>query len=703
VRRNWRKKQVNVLTRWICIIALVLAVLPSGEAFAQSLAAATSQPASVQDNIRKILPELLESSTGAAAVEKLGAMQDAHVLLVFQRIIDRTIYTWKDKLVFVPDDSQKDDKGQDVAKIYDLFAPADSSGKPVATPIETVAKGDLSSKDFAPPRAVRTQINNALRVLGLKVNDASIRRAAARDLGTRRQVDALPDLREAAAKDANSSVRHDAQESIDLIIASGADPAATPQQRTDAIVALGKMKSLRALDMLTEMSAKKDISPGDAAACKTALAQIHRHQSISQWLQNIFSGISLGSIYVLLALGLAITFGLMGVINMAHGEMMMIGAITTWACYEFIGSRLPDAYFDWYYVIAFPASFLTAAAVGLLIEISIVRFLYKRPLDSMLATIGVSYILIQAVRLWKGDNLGMRGPSWAGGNWEILQDVVLPYNRLFLIALTVFCILSVIALFRYTRMGLMIRATVQNREMAQALGVNTRLVDMFTFAFGAGLAGLAGYGIVLTSNPTPEMGQTFIVKSFLTVVVGGVGKLAGVIVSGLSLGFIEKMLEPITFITKPLRMFDATWAQVAGLVLVVLFMQRKPGGLFPEKGRMADQPTDGLASGRDLHLRWAHPRAGALCDGLHAARVCQQAGLHPRVCDLRDRAGFTLGIHRCAQPLPVPLLRHWRLLHGAVSDQLWPAGWGNAQHPAGVVRGDVGCKRGAAALVSVVL
>jgi ABC-type branched-subunit amino acid transport system permease subunit len=168
--------------------------------------------------------------------------------------------------------------------------------------------------------------------------------------------------------------------------------------------------------------------------------------------------------------------------------------------------------------------------------------------------------------------------------------VVLPYARLFVIGLTAFCVLSVIVIFRYTRIGLLIRATVQNREMAQALGVNTRRVDMFTFAFGAGLAGLAGYGIVLTgTNPTPEMGQTFIVKSFLTVVVGGVGKLLGVIVSGLGLGFIEKLLEPIAIIQKPLRIFDATWAQVAALVIVILFMQRRPSGLFPDKGRSADQ------------------------------------------------------------------------------------------------------------------
>jgi urea transport system permease protein len=578
-----------LLIGWLVCPAAAQQPPPPAAAVAAPPTSAPADEKKLESQIRQILPQLAETNTGPAAVEELVALREAQVLTVFQRLIDRTVYTIDGKLVFIPDDFKKDDKGVETARVYDLFAAGSESGTITADPIRTVTKEEMSGKDFSMPRPVRTQINNALRVLGLKVNDDAIRRTAARDLGNRRQADALPDLREAASNDPSSKVRHDATESVHLIIASGSDPSSKPEDRIASVARLGELNSLRALDMLKEQAAKPDLSPADKAVYEMAISRIEWHKSITSWVQNLFSGLSAGSIYVLLALGLAITFGLMGVINMAHGEMMMIGAITTWACFEFISPHLPAAYFDWYYVIAFPASFITAAIVGLIIEITIVRHLYKRPLDSMLATIGVSYILIQAVRLWKGDNLGMRGPDWANGNWEIFQDVVLPNNRLFLIVLTIFCILSVVVIFRYTRIGLLIRATVQNREMAQALGVNTRLVDMFTFAFGAGLAGLAGYGIVLTSNPTPEMGQTFIVKSFLTVVVGGVGKLAGVVISGLGLGFIEKLLEPLSLIEKPIHIFDATWAQVAALVVVVLFMQRKPGGLFPEKGRMADQ------------------------------------------------------------------------------------------------------------------
>ncbi|MBC7785079.1 MAG: urea ABC transporter permease subunit UrtB [Burkholderiales bacterium] len=583
--------------RWVMLVVLlgcVCATLFQAEIYAQTPAVPptsitpATQPASIEDTIRSLIPALKEREPGLEALSKLQAMRDARVLHLLEHIRDRSVYEYKSQFVFVPVVRDDPVKGK-VAEVYDLFAPVDAAGNAVGVPMEVVALEELKDKDFTPQRAVRTQILNALRVLGLKMDDPGLRRNAARDLGNKRQADAMPELREIASKDSDDAVRLEAEQSVQLIIASGFDTAATPQQKIAAVARLGELKSIRALDLLKEQAAAPGISATDAAIYQTAIEKIERHLSISNWISNVFFGLSAGSIFVLLALGLAITFGLMGVINMAHGEMMMIGAVTTWACCEFIGPLLPAGWFDWYYVIAFPLSFLIAAGVGLVVELTIVKHLYKRPLDSLLATIGVSYVLIQAVRLWKGDNLGIRLPAWAGGNWEIFQDVVLPYQRLFLISLTAFCVISVILLFRYTRLGLMIRATVQNREMAQSLGVNTRMVDMLTFAFGAGLAGLAGYGIVLTSNPTPEMGQTYIVKSFLTVVVGGVGKLAGVIVSGLSLGFIEKLLEPIVLIEKPLRIFDSTWAQVAALLLVIGFMQRKPAGLFPDKGRMADQ------------------------------------------------------------------------------------------------------------------
>ena len=595
--RRRRRRQSG----WVLLLAVGLAAWAARVATAQDAAPAPAAPATapsaavvpppadaVDESIRKTLPELLDAKTGPAAVEKLSALRDARVLLAFKRIQDRHTYTWQGQIVFVPGFS-RDAAGGEVARVYDLLVPVDDAGAITGNPVATVPKAELSRKEFSPPRPVRNVIGNALRMLGLKVNDPAIRRNAARDLGNRRVLDALPELRALAQSDPDADVRRAARESAHLIVASGSDPRATPEERRAAMAALGELGSLRSLDMLKDLLAKGGLTEGQHAAGAAAVKQIERHKSITGWIQNVFSGLSAGSIYVLLALGLAITFGLMGVINMAHGEMLMIGAVTTWACHEFTSPLLPPAYFDWYYVIAFPLSFLTAALVGLAMEVSVVRWLYKRPLDSLLATIGLSYVLIQAVRSWKGDNLGMRGPSWAGRNVEIIRDVVLPYNRLFLICLTVFCVLSVVVIFRYTRVGLMIRATVQNREMAQALGVNTRLVDMFTFAFGAGLAGLAGYGIVLTTTPTPEMGQTYVVKTFLTVVVGGVGELAGVVLSGLGLGFVEKMLEPITVMTQPVRIFDATWAHVAALLLVVLFMQRRPAGLFPEKGRAADQ------------------------------------------------------------------------------------------------------------------
>jgi len=569
-------------------LLLIVLVMLAGSVSAQDAPPAATQPVSVEDQIRKLVPLLQERDTAKPALEQLQALRDERVLRLFEHIRDNALYTYEADIVYVPIIREEPGKGK-VADIYDLFAPGDAAGLPVGAPLEVVAEADLKNKEFSPPRVIRRQILDALRVLGLKMDAPALRKNAARDLGNRRQADALPDLRAIAAADPDAGVRRSAQESVDLIVAAGADATATPRQRMSAVASLGALQSIRALDLLKKLAAKPGVNGGDAATYRTAIGKIERHQSVTNWIKNVFFGLSAGSIFVLLALGLAITFGLMGVINMAHGEMMMLGAVTTWACHEYIGNNLSPSWFNWYYVIAFPASFIVAALFGLLIEVSIVRWLYKRPLDSLLATIGVSYILIQLVRNWKGDNLGMRTPTWAGRSWEIFQDVLLPYNRLFLIALTIFCLLSVVVLFRYTRLGLMIRATVQNREMAQALGVNTRLVDMTTFAFGAGLAGLAGYGIVLTSNPSPEIGQTFIVKSFLTVVVGGVGKLAGVIFSGLGLGFIEKLLEPITIITQPLKIFDATWAQVAGLLAVILFMQRRPAGMFPDKGRMADQ------------------------------------------------------------------------------------------------------------------
>jgi urea transport system permease protein len=525
---------------------------------------------------------LTERDTAEDAVPALVALGDARVKFVLARVDAREVAIYQDRPVFVPASDTEDG-----VTIYPLTVELDDSGRVIGEPIATIATSELA--DFRAQRKARKGIRLALSVIGLYLEDPVERGAAAKEVGNKRLLESLPRLRELADSDANAKVQRLAEESVQLIVLSGTDPEADQAARIAAAVRLGELDSIRGLQLLQD-SLKEDWVDGAAAkAIATSIGQIERHQVFTDWVQHAFSGLSLGSVLLLIALGLAITFGLMGVINMAHGEMLMIGAVTSWACFEFIGTALPPAWFDWYYVIAAPAAFLTAGCVGLLTEQLIVRWLYKRPLDSMLATIGLSFVLIQAVRNWKGDNLGMTSPGWFSGGWEIMQDVILPYNRLFIIFLTITALLSVVWLFKCTRFGLMLRATVQNREVAASLGVNTRMVDMLTFGLGAGLAGIAGYALVLITNPTPEMGQTYIVNAFLVTVVGGVGKLMGVIVSGLGLGAGLKFIEPLTIMETPIKIFDAAWAQVAVLLIVIVFMTRKPSGLFPDKGRAADQ------------------------------------------------------------------------------------------------------------------
>ncbi|MEM7392822.1 MAG: urea ABC transporter permease subunit UrtB, partial [Verrucomicrobiota bacterium] len=274
-----------------------------------------------------------------------------------------------------------------------------------------------------------------------------------------------------------------------------------------------------------------------------------------------------------------------------HGELMMIGAYATYEM-QMVFVRMIDrgdlsqAAYDWYYVCAGPAAFLAAAFVGYLMEITVVRHLYRRPLESLLATWGVGLILIQIVRIRYGDNIGVNAPHWARGGVEVFQDVILPYSRCFIIGLAVLCVGLIYFIMNRTGVGLRMRATMQNREMANSMGVNTGRVDRFTFAFGSGIAGIAGYAWTLIGGVTPDMGQkNFIVDSFLVVVTGGVGELMGVICAGLGIGVISKLLEPMTIggVT-----IGAIWAKVILLVVIVIFIQFKPAGLFAPKGRLAD-------------------------------------------------------------------------------------------------------------------
>ena len=368
-----------------------------------------------------------------------------------------------------------------------------------------------------------------------------------------------------------------------LLIRITQTPVSTGEAHTQLVAELGNTKSQRSLKFL-EKSIDK-LNKGQALdeevsrIYQAAIAKINTYQNFISLFNNLFQGISLGSVLILMALGLAITFGLMGVINMAHGELMMIGAYTTYVIQQ-VFHHSPETPNDIYFLCALPASFLMAATVGFLMEFFVIRHLYKRPLESLLATWGIGLILIQIVRLRFGDNIGVNAPSWGRGGVEVIQDLIFPYGRCFIIVICILSVTGIYYLMSQTQIGLMMRATMQNREMASGLGVNTGFIDRCTFAFGSGIAGVAGYAWTLIGGVTPNMGQTnFIVDSFLVVVTGGVGEIVGVICAGIGIGSLTKTIEPA---------IGTIWAKILLLIAVVVFIQFKPSGLFAPKGRLAD-------------------------------------------------------------------------------------------------------------------
>ncbi|HEY6240976.1 MAG TPA: urea ABC transporter permease subunit UrtB, partial [Burkholderiales bacterium] len=291
----------------------------------------------------------------------------------------------------------------------------------------------------------------------------------------------------------------------------------------------------------------------------------------------VFTSVSLGSILLLAALGLAITYGLMGVINMAHGELIMIGAYTTYVVQNlFKGSP----YFDWYLVCAVPAAFLVSAGVGMVLERSVIRWLYGRPLETLLSTWGISLILIQAVRsLFGAANVQVENPAFMSGGVEMLTGVVLPWSRIVIIGFALFVLLAIFLLLNRTRLGLFVRGVTQNREMAACVGVSTARVDTWAFGLGSGIAGLAGCALSQIDNVGPNLGQNYIVDSFMVVVLGGVGQLAGTVYAALGLGFANKLLEAWQ---------GAVLAKIAVLIFIIFFIQKRPQGMFALKGRAVE-------------------------------------------------------------------------------------------------------------------
>jgi urea transport system permease protein len=443
-----------------------------------------------------------------------------------------------------------------------------ATGQPAAA----AAPADLAPVEIN--NRVRRVIEAALGAMSLMIGTADKRFEAAQAVFQSRDANALPALDQAIAKETDARVKKALSEARAAVVLNLDD--ATDTDKIDAINVIRGRGDQDAVALLASVPAASSDAVKKAAS--DAITSLQRDLALWGALQNAWYGLSLGSVLALAAIGLAITFGVMGVINMAHGEMVMLGAYTTFVVQELIRAHNP-ALFGYSLTIAIPLAFMVSGLVGILIERCIIRFLYGRPLDSLLATWGLSLILQQAVRTGFGaNNREVGAPSWMSGAFQVGQ-MTITYNRLWIIVFTLVVFLALLAVLRLTRLGLEMRAVTQNRTMAAAMGIRTGKIDALTFGLGSGIAGIAGVALSQIDNVSPNLGQSYIIDSFLVVVFGGVGNLWGTLVGAFTLGIANKFLEPFA---------GAVLGKITILVLIILFIQKRPRGLFALKGRAVE-------------------------------------------------------------------------------------------------------------------
>ncbi|MWV12047.1 urea ABC transporter permease subunit UrtB [Pseudomonas sp. R-28-1W-6] len=430
----------------------------------------------------------------------------------------------------------------------------------------------------------KLRLNNRLRGLlataqashQLLASAPAVRLAAAQQLQKSAKPAQLELLNARVASEEDASVR--AALALALANLQLVDP--DPAIRLSAVRLLGETGEPLARTRLEALLGEGvESDAGVRTAAETSLAQVKRRLLGGELLGQAFSGLSLGSILLLAALGLAITFGLLGVINMAHGEMLMLGAYTTYMV-QIAFQKLAPGYLALYPLAALPIAFFVTAAIGMALERTVIRHLYGRPLETLLATWGISLILIQLVRVIFGaQNVEVANPEWLSGGIQVLPNLVLPYSRIVIIGFALFVVLLTWLLLNKTRLGLNVRAVTQNRNMAACCGVPTGRVDMLAFGLGSGIAGLGGVALSQIGNVGPDLGQSYIIDSFLVVVLGGVGQLAGSVLAAFGLGVANKILEP---------QIGAVLGKILILALIILFIQKRPQGLFALKGRVID-------------------------------------------------------------------------------------------------------------------
>lgn len=512
--------------------------------------------------LRSALAELGQGGYAGVVrgLDRIGTLDDPRALRAVEALMDRRLRTDGAGGVYVAEE------GSD--RILDPLG-----GEPVAVDPESLSGVSVNNR-------VRRAVSSLLAQLRLGSEDPAVRLEAAEQLRRRPPADLAEPIRAALAKEAHAEVRAALETVLAQIDLEGSDR----MLRLQAIERMGKLgdRAFRSeLAPLLETDAEGGFLEEDAeirAAARTAVARIDRRAFLVDTTANFFYGLSLASVLLLAALGLAITFGLMGVINMAHGEMLMVGAYTTYVVLGLFESWLPGL-LDLYLVAAVPVAFGVCALLGMVLERSVIRFLYGRPLETLLATWGISLILIQTVRvLFGAQNVQVANPSWLSGGYEMMRGVVLPWSRIAIVLFAGVMVLAVYGVLQRSRLGLWVRAVTQNRQMAAGLGIATSRVDMMTFGLGSGIAGLGGVALSQIGNVGPDLGQSYIVDSFLVVVLGGVGKVLGTVVAAFGLGVLNKFLEPFS---------GAVLGKIFVLGFLILFIQRRPQGIFALRGRAA--------------------------------------------------------------------------------------------------------------------
>ncbi|CAN7559646.1 urea ABC transporter permease subunit UrtB [Pseudoduganella sp. LjRoot289] len=492
------------------------------------------------------------------AVGKIAALADGDALKLLQALNGDALYATPDGGVVVIDGER-------------AWNPATGATGPVPDGVDGVVVNNR----------LRGAVESALSGMELLSPDPVRRLAAARQLMVK-TADAAqaPLIRKAYAAEDDPAIKAMLQVLVSTADLKSPD-AAVRKTAVDGLAESGGAALRPVLQAMLAQEAGSYAEPDPAvrAAAVDALNRIDSRVARTEFVGNLFYGISLGSVLLLAALGLAITFGLMGIINMAHGELLMIGAYTTYICQSLFRQYLPGA-LDWYLAAALPAAFLVAFAVGVALERTVIRWLYGRPLETLLATWGISLMLMQLVRtVFGAQNVEVANPSWMSGGVTVLGSLVLSYNRIAIIAFAIVVVAAVWLILNKTRLGLFVRAVMQNRRMADCVGVPTGRIDMMTFGLGSGIAGLGGVALSQLGNVGPDLGQAYIVDSFMVVVLGGVGQLAGTVIAALGLGEVNKFLEPLA---------GAVMAKISILVFIIIFIQRRPQGLFAMKGRSVE-------------------------------------------------------------------------------------------------------------------